>query len=91
MDIVEVLQSTGTTCLLTSEISSTGESRVLQPEEYLAEGVILLRMLRKGLRTIQVVKMRGSKIDTTPRPYVVKDAGIEVYSTEEAYGQETEK
>lgn len=91
LDIVEVLQSTGTTCLLTSEISSTGESRILQPEEYLAEGVILLRMLRKGLRTVQVVKMRGSKIDTTPRPYVVKDTGIEVYSTEEAYGQDTEK
>ena len=91
LDIVEVLQSTGTTCLLTSELSSTGESRDLQPEEYLAEGVILLRMLRKGIRTIQVLKMRGSNIDSTPRPYVIKDSGIEVYATEEVYGQTLEK
>ncbi len=91
LDIVEVLQSTGTTCLLTSELSSTGESRDLQPEEYLAEGVILLRMLRRGIRTIQVLKMRGSNTDSTPRPYVIKDSGIEVYATEEVYGQTIEK
>jgi len=91
LDIVEVLQSTGTTCLLTSELSSTGESRDLQPEEYLAEGVILLRMLKKGIRTIQVLKMRGSNIDSTLRPYVIKDIGIEVYATEEVYGQTFEK
>jgi circadian clock protein KaiC len=91
LDIVEVLQSTGTTCLLTSELPTTGEDRVLQPEEYLAEGVILLRILRKGVRTIQVLKMRGSKVDTTPRPYVIKNTGLEVYATEEVYGQTAEK
>src|SRR2546425_630843 len=91
LDIVEVLQETGTTCLMTSELSSTGEDRVLQPEEYLAEGVILLRMLRKGVRTVQVLKMRGSKVDSTPRPYVIKETGLEVYATEEVYGQSLEK
>lgn len=91
LDIVEVLQSTGTTCLLTSELPTTGEDRVLQPEEYLAEGVILLRTLKKGVRTLQVLKMRGSKVDTTPRPYVINNTGLEVYSTEEAYEQSTGK
>ncbi|HZY46759.1 MAG TPA: ATPase domain-containing protein [Candidatus Bathyarchaeia archaeon] len=91
LDIVEVLQSTDTTCLLTSELPTTGEDRVLQPEEYLAEGVILLRTLRKGIRTLQVLKMRGSKVDTTPRPYVIKNTGLEVYATEEVYGQPMEK
>jgi circadian clock protein KaiC len=86
LDIVEVLQSTGTTCLLTSELPTTGVDRVLQPEEYLAEGVILLRMVREGVRSLQVLKMRGSKIDATPRPYVIKDTGLEVYATEEVYG-----
>src|SRR6266487_1879684 len=56
LDIVEVLQSTGTTCLLTSELPSTGVDRVLQPEEYLGEGVILLRMLKDGARSLQVLK-----------------------------------
>jgi circadian clock protein KaiC len=87
LDIVEVLQSTGTTCLLTSELPSTGIDRVLQPEEYLAEGVILLRMLKDGARSLQVLKMRGTKVDTMPRPYVIKANGFEVYATEEIYGQ----
>lgn len=91
LDTVKVLQSTGTTCLVTSELSSTGESRTLQPEEYLAEGVILLRMLRKSVRTIQILKMRGSKIDSIPRPYVIKETRIEIYATEEVYGQSIEK
>jgi circadian clock protein KaiC len=87
LDIVEVLQSTGTTCLLTSELPSTGIDRVLQPEEYLAEGVVLLRMLKDGARSLQVLKMRGSKVDSVPRPYVINANGLEVYATEEVYGQ----
>jgi len=85
LDIVEALQSASATSLLTSELLSTGESRELQPEEYLAEGVLMMRTLSKGTRSIQVRKMRGSKIDTTPRPYVIKGGGIEVYATEEIY------
>jgi circadian clock protein KaiC len=85
LDLVEALQGTSATCLMTSELLSTGEGRSLQPEEYLAEGVILLRTAQKGLRSIQVLKMRGSKIDTHPRPYVIKDTGLEVYATEELY------
>src|SRR5207247_9876115 len=84
-DIVEALRSTGATCLRTSEILSTGENRRLQAEEYLAEGVIMLRIVRKGVRTIQISKMRGTKIDTAPRPFVIRDNGIEVLAREEVY------
>jgi circadian clock protein KaiC len=85
LDMVETLQSSGATTLLTSELLSTGDERALQPEEYLAEGVILLRTLRKGVRVIQVPKMRGSEVDTAQRPYTIKGSGIEVYATEEVY------
>ncbi len=86
LDIVESLQTTGATCLLTSEILSTGEDRTVQPEEYLAEGVVLLRRLRrKGSRSIEILKMRGQKVDTTPRPYAITDKGIDVYPGEEVY------
>lgn len=85
LDIVETLTSTGATCLVTSELLSTGQDRTLQPEEYLAEGVVLLKMLQKGVRTVQVLKMRGSRMDTKPRPYVIRDNGVEVMSTEEVY------
>ena len=85
LDIVETLTSTGATCLITSELLSTGQQRNLQPEEYLAEGVVLLRMIQKGVRTVQVLKMRGSRMDTKPRPYVITDKGVEVLSSEEVY------
>ena len=85
LDLVETLTSTGATCLITSELLSTGQQRTLQPEEYLAEGVVLLRMIQKGVRTVQVLKMRGSRMDTKPRPYLIGDKGVEVLSSEEVY------
>ena len=85
LDLVETLQSTSATSLLTSELQSTGEERQLQPEEYLAEGVLLMRTLRKGVRTMQILKMRGSKVDTHPRPYVISARGLEILATEEVY------
>jgi predicted small secreted protein len=36
----------------------------------------------KKRRKIQVVKMRGSHIDLSPRPYEITEKGIEVYSGE---------
>ncbi len=85
LDLIETLQESSATSLLTSELLSTGEERLLQPEEYLAEGVLLMRTLRKGVRTIQILKMRGSKVDTHPRPYVITGKGLEVLATEEVY------
>ncbi len=63
-------------------LHGSGE-RTLQPEEYLAEGVLLLRTVQKGARAIQVLNMRGTKIDTKPRPYVIGKDGIEVNANEE--------
>lgn len=86
LDLVETLQgSQNSTCLITSELLSTGSERTLQPEEYLAEGVLLLRTVQKGMRSIQLLKMRGSKIDTKPRPYIISNHGLEVYANEELY------
>ncbi len=85
LDLVETLQSSGATCLMTSELLATGDERELQPEEYLAEGVMLMKTLRKGIRTIQILKMRGQNVDTQSRPYMIRDDGIEVLATEEVY------
>jgi circadian clock protein KaiC len=82
LDIVEALTATGATCLLTSEVLSVSEERTVQPEEYLSHGVIVLQTLRSGERAVRIVKMRGTKVDTHPRPYEIKETGIEVYATE---------
>lgn len=85
LDIIEALGSTGATYLVTSEAPSAGEGSKMQPEEYLAQGVIILQTLRNGDRAIQVVKMRGSQIDTHPRPYMINATGFEVYPNESVF------
>jgi KaiC/GvpD/RAD55 family RecA-like ATPase len=82
LDIIEALDSTEATCLLTSELISSERSREIQAEEYLAHGVVALQILSSGDRAIQISKMRGGRVDTHPRPYMIKDNGFEVYASE---------
>ncbi len=85
-DLVEALAETGATCVLSSELRRVGlRGRILQAEEYLVHGVILMQTLAGGRtmeRTIQVEKMRETAIDRQPRPYRITDVGIEVYPRE---------
>jgi len=85
LDIIEALKTTGATCLITSEAMSTGEERQVQPEEYLSHGAILLHTLRTGGRAIRVLKMRGTEVDSAPRPYEIEGTGIEVYPNQSIY------
>jgi len=81
-DLISELRETGCTHLLISELKGTGLEREYQFEEYLSQGVILLRTFLKGdklVRMFQAEKMRGLKIDTQPRPYNITETGIEVY------------
>lgn len=86
LDMVEALTETGATCLLSSELHRVGiKGRILQIEEYLVHGVILMQTIQTGKaleRTIQVEKMRETEIDRQPRPYRITDNGIEVYPRE---------
>ncbi len=82
------LRQTGCTNLLISELKGTGWEREHQFEEYLAQGVILLRTFLKGsrlVRVFQVEKMRGLAIDNQPRPYDISAKGIEVYPAATVY------
>jgi KaiC/GvpD/RAD55 family RecA-like ATPase len=81
-DLMRDLRKIGSTNLLISELRGTGLEREHQFEEYLAQGVILLRTFlkeRKLVRVFQVEKMRGLAIDNQPRPYTITGKGIEVY------------
>jgi len=87
-DLMRELRNTGCTNLLVSELKGTGWEREHQFEEYLAQGVILLRTSVKGsrlVRAFQVEKMRGLAIDNQPRPYEITEKGIEVYPTATVY------
>ena len=81
-DLITDLRKTECTHLLVSELRGTGLDREYQFEEYLSQGVILLRTLQKNnqlIRMIQIEKMRGVDADTQPHPYEISEEGIEVY------------
>ena len=83
-DLIADFRKNGCTNLLISELRGTGLDREHQFEEYLVQGVILLRTVMKGdkwNRMFQVTKMRGLAVDNQPRPYDVTGSGIEVYPT----------
>ena len=59
--------------------------RQVQPEEYLAQSIIVMQHVFAGStmeRTIRVEKMLETPVDRTPRPYRLTDRGIEVYPRE---------
>ena len=82
----EALAETGATCVLSSELRRVGlKGRMVQIEEYLVHGVVLMQTLPAGRtmeRIIQVEKMRETAIDRQPRPYRITNKGIEVYPRE---------
>jgi circadian clock protein KaiC len=87
-DLLRDLRQTGCTNLMISELRGTGWEREHQFEEYLTQGVILLRTFLKDgklVRVFQVEKMRGLAIDNQPRPYDISAKGVEVYSGATVY------
>jgi len=87
-DMLRDLRQTGCTNLMISELRGTGWEREHQFEEYLTQGVVLLRTFLKDgrlVRVFQVEKMRGLAIDNQPRPYEISAKGIEVFPTATVY------
>jgi KaiC/GvpD/RAD55 family RecA-like ATPase len=86
--LFDALSSTGATCLVTSELRTSMLSRRFQLEEYLSQGVVLLRTgIHEGnvIRGIQVEKMRGIAHDTQLRPYIISQNGIEVFAKDKVF------
>ncbi len=78
----DALESTGCSCIVTSELRTSMLARRFQLEEFLSQGVVLLHtMVHDGnvIRSLQVEKMRGISHDAQLRPYQIGQAGIEVY------------
>jgi len=85
LDLFEALSNLGTTNLITTELRSLTLKREIRPEEFLADGVIVLHVFvsdKEIVRGIQVEKMRGIAHDDQIRPYKITVNGIEVFSQE---------
>ncbi len=91
LEFIKNVESFDCTTLITSEISKDPED--FSVEEYLAEGVICLKVFRIGgerIRSLEILKMRGVKHDEVLRPYVITDKGIFVYSSDSVIGKEAD-
>ncbi|MEM2865327.1 MAG: ATPase domain-containing protein [Candidatus Bathyarchaeia archaeon] len=85
--LFEALAETGATSIVTDEVRGDSDRAILL-EEYLADGVIILRssqVERGRVRTIEVEKMRGTPIDDQVRPYIIGDDGLEVISERDIF------
>jgi len=88
LSFFDALESTGCSCLVTSELRTSELERKFQLEEYLSQGVILLHtMVHEGdiVRGLQVEKMRGIGHDEQLRPYQITETGIEVYPKDRVF------
>ena len=86
--LFDALSSTGATCLVTSELRTSMLTRKFQLEEYLSQGVVLMRTgIHEGnvVRAVQVEKMRGIAHDTQLRPYTISQNGIEVFAKDKVF------
>jgi KaiC/GvpD/RAD55 family RecA-like ATPase len=88
LDLMEAVVGMGATCLVTSELRRAAIERDVEPEEFLAHGVILLQTLQVGrslVRVVQVEKMRETSVDLQPHPYKISETGIEVFAKESVF------
>jgi KaiC/GvpD/RAD55 family RecA-like ATPase len=84
----DALESTGCSCIVTSELRTSMLDRRFQVEEYLSNGVILLHtMIHEAnvIRAIQVEKMRGISHDAQLRPYQIGQTGIDVFPKDRVF------
>lgn len=91
LEFIKNIESFDCTTLITSELNKNPDN--FSVEEYLAEGVICLKVNRIGgerIRSLEIVKMRGVKHDEMIRPYVIEDKGIVVYSSDSVIGKEAD-
>lgn len=84
----DALESTGCSCIVTTELRTSMLARRFQLEEYLSQGVVLLHtMVHEGnvIRAVQVEKMRGISHDTQLRPYQIGQSGIEIFPKDRVF------
>ncbi len=88
-EFITRLKGTETTILLVSEMT---DPTAYSAEHYLAHGVVFFHNYLDGggmTRAVQLIKMRGTPIDSDMRPIEFTDHGVQVYpdrSLEDTYG-----
>ena len=90
VDLIESLSELKITTIITTELGRLSLDREVSIEEYMAHGVIMMQTLFSGgatSRALQVVKMRGTKINTNLVPYTIDRTGLEIFPDVTLFGK----
>jgi KaiC/GvpD/RAD55 family RecA-like ATPase len=85
-DFITRLKGTDTTVLLVSEMT---DPTAYAEEHYLAHGVVFFHNYLDGggmTRAVQLIKMRGTPINSDMRPIEFTDRGVQVYPDQDLEG-----
>ncbi len=87
LSLGKMIKKSGCTAIITNE-SLSREDNLFGLEEYVADGVVLLshkKVKERFIRSIAVLKMRGTKISEKTHPVIITKSGVEVLSKQEVY------
>jgi circadian clock protein KaiC len=87
LELFEAVSRDGSTAIITDETRQT-EGKTTMLEEYLADGLIVLRssqVERTQVRMIEVEKIKASAIDDQIRPYILNKDGFSVLSDKDIF------
>jgi len=88
LSLGRTLKKSGCTAIITNEISLDKTSSLFGLEEYVADGVILLyhtKLEDRFIRSIGVLKMRGTKISEKLHPITISKDGIRILAKQELF------
>ncbi|MBO8182086.1 MAG: KaiC domain-containing protein [Archaeoglobus sp.] len=85
-----IIKKSGVTAILTSEADKTQSSSKYGILEYISDGAVALRFLRKSeieepILALEVIKMRRVKHSRKPTPYIITEKGIKVLEGAELF------
>ena len=88
LSLGRILKKSDCTAIITNEISLDKSSSLFGLEEYVADGVILLyhtKLEDRFIRSIGVLKMRGTKISEKLHPIAISKTGLKVLAKQELF------
>jgi len=88
LSLGRMLKNSGCTAVITNEISLDKADSLFGLEEYVADGVILLyhtKLEDRFVRSVGVLKMRGTKISEKLHPLRIDKDGIHVLNKQELF------
>ncbi|MEW6295544.1 MAG: ATPase domain-containing protein [Candidatus Diapherotrites archaeon] len=88
MSLGKMLKMIDCTTIITNEINLDKTRSLFGLEEYVADGVILLyhsKIENRFVRSIGILKMRGTRISEKLHPIIINSEGIKVLSKQELF------